>query len=198
MPRKSVTIRPYNILAPSEAWGILSAMFPSPHPPLALPHLTKPKVSGLILCWNSGVPSDTHSVTWIDPLEKEMAIHSSTIAWKISWTEEPGRLQSMVAKSRTRLRNFTFTFIDTDRYMGFPGGSVVKNPPAVQDMQVWSLDRKDPLEKEMATHSTILAWRIPWTEDPGGLLSMGSHRVGHDWGDLAAAAAVYYSSLFIL
>ena len=65
-----------------------------------------------------------------------MAIHSSTIAWKISWTEEPGRLQSMVAKSRTRLRNFTFTFIDTDRYMGFPGGSVVKNPPAMQDMQV--------------------------------------------------------------
>ena len=45
------------------------------------------------------------------------------------------------------------------------------------------------LEKEMATHSSILAWRIPGTEEPGGLLSMGSHRVGHDWSDLAAAAA---------
>ena len=47
------------------------------------------------------------------------------------------------------------------------------------------------LEKEMATHSSILAWRIPGTEEPGGLPSMGSHRVGHDWSDLAAAAADY-------
>ena len=44
------------------------------------------------------------------------------------------------------------------------------------------------LEKEMAAHSSVLAWRIPGTEEPGGLLSMGSHRVGHDWSDLAAAA----------
>ena len=48
---------------------------------------------------------------------------------------------------------------------------------------------KDPLEKEMATHSSVLAWRIPGTGDPDGLPSMGSHRVGHDWSDLAAAAA---------
>ena len=47
------------------------------------------------------------------------------------------------------------------------------------------------LEKEMATHSNILDWKIPGTEEPGGLLSMGSHRVGPDWSDLAAAAAVY-------
>ena len=46
------------------------------------------------------------------------------------------------------------------------------------------------LEKEMATHSSVLAWRVLWTEEPGGLLSMGSHRVGHNWSDLAAAAAV--------
>ena len=45
------------------------------------------------------------------------------------------------------------------------------------------------LEEEMATHSSVLAWRIPWTGEPGGLPSMGSHRVGHNWGDLAAAAA---------
>ena len=49
------------------------------------------------------------------------------------------------------------------------------------------------LEKEMATHSSVLAWRIPWTEEPGGLPSMGSHRVGHDWSDLAAAAAAVLS-----
>ena len=64
-----------------------------------------------------------------------------------------------VAKSWTRLSDFTFTF-------HFPA-----------------------LEKEVATHSSVLAWRIPGMEEPGGLLSMGSHRVGHDWSDLAAAAA---------
>ena len=49
----------------------------------------------------------------------------------------------------------------------------VKNPPAMQETQVRFLDWEDPLEKEMATHSSILAWRIPWTEEPGGLQSMG-------------------------
>ena len=58
--------------------------------------------------------------------------------------------------------------------MGFPGGSLVKNLPAVQEMQVQSLGQEDPLEKEMATHSSILAWRVLWIERPGGLHSMGS------------------------
>ena len=65
-----------------------------------------------------------------------------------------------VARSRTRLSNFTFNF------------------------------HLHALEKEMATHSSVLTWRIPGTREPGGLPSMGSHRVGHDWSDLAAAAAV--------
>ena len=89
-----------------------------------------------------------------------MAPHSSTLAWKIPWMEEPGGLQSMGSLSRrTRLKDFTFTF------------------------------HFHALEKEMATHSSVLAWRIPGTGEPGGLLSVGSHRVGHDWSDLAAAAA---------
>ena len=61
--------------------------------------------------------------------------------------------------------------------MGSPGGSVVKNAPANEETQetwVQSLGWKDLLEEEMATHSSILAWRIPWTEEPGGLQSMGS------------------------
>ena len=62
---------------------------------------------------------------------------------------------------------------------GFPGGSAVKKPPAVQ-MWVRSLGQEDPLEREMATHSSILAWRLPWTEELGGLYSMGSQRVGDD------------------
>ena len=56
----------------------------------------------------------------------------------------------------------------------------VKNPAARQETQVQSLGGKDPLEKEVATHSSVLAWRIPRTEEPGGLQSMGSQRAGHD------------------
>ena len=63
--------------------------------------------------------------------------------------------------------------------MGFPGGSVVKNPPPMQETWVRSPDQEDPLEKEMATHSSILVWEIPWSEEPGGLEYMGWQRVGH-------------------
>ena len=63
---------------------------------------------------------------------------------------------------------------------GFPGGSDVKNQPAMQETWVQSLAQEDPLEKGMATHSSILAWRIPWTEEPGRLQSIGSQRVRHD------------------
>ena len=71
-----------------------------------------------------------------------------------------------VAQSRTRLSDFTFTF------------------------------HFDALEKETATHSSVLAWRIPGTREPGGLPSLGSHRVGHDWSDLAAAVATAVLSLY--
>ena len=80
-----------------------------------------------------------------------MAPHSSTLAWKIPWIGGAWwAAVHGVAKSRTQLSDFTFTF-------HFPA-----------------------LEKEMATHSSVLAWRIPWMEEPGRLPSMGSHRVGHD------------------
>ena len=82
--------------------------------------------------------------------EKVMAPHSSTLAWKIPWTEEPGRLQSMGLRRVGHDFTFTFTF------------------------------HFHALEKEMATHSSVLAWRIPGTGEPSGLLSMGSHRVGQD------------------
>ena len=57
---------------------------------------------------------------------------------------------------------------------------MVKNPPAKQQTQVGSLGQEDPLEKDMATHSSVLAWEIPWTEEPGELQSMGSLRVRHN------------------
>ena len=87
-----------------------------------------------------------------------MAPHSSTLAWKIPWTEEPGGLRSLGSLSPTWLSVFTFPF------------------------------HFHALEKEMATHSSVLAWRIPGMAEPGWLPSMRSHRVGHDWSDLAAAA----------
>ena len=68
-------------------------------------------------------------------------------------------------------------------FKGFPGASVVKNLPAMQDLQeirVQYLSQEDPLEGGMAPHSSILAWSIPWTKEPGGLQSMGLQRVGHN------------------
>ena len=64
-------------------------------------------------------------------------------------------------------------------YMGFPGSSTVKNLPAMRETWVQSLGQEDPTEKEMATHSSILAWEIPWTEEPGRLQPMGLQRVRH-------------------
>ena len=83
-------------------------------------------------------------------LEKAMAPHSSTLAWKVPWTEEPGRLQSKGSLRVGHDRDFTLTF------------------------------HFHALEKEMASHSSVLVWRIPGMKEPGGLLSLGLHRVGHD------------------
>ena len=64
---------------------------------------------------------------------------------------------------------------------GFPGGLSGKESPAMQEMQLRSLGQEDPLEEKMTTHSSILVWEIPWTEEPWGLQSMGSQRVRRDW-----------------
>ena len=68
-----------------------------------------------------------------------------------------------------------------DELYGSQVAQMVKYRPAMWEAGVRSLHQEDPLEKGMATHSSILAWRIPWTEEPGGLLSMGSQRIGHNW-----------------
>ena len=75
------------------------------------------------------------------------------------------------------------------KMMGFPSGSVVKNPPITQEpqeAQVQPLGGEDPLEAGMATHSSILSWRIPWTEEPGGLQFIGLQRVRYYWSNLAS------------
>ena len=80
-----------------------------------------------------------------------------------------------VAQSRTRLKR-----LSSSKIYNFPGGSKVKNLPAMQKTWVQSLGWEDPLEEGMATHTSILAWKIPRTEEPGRLQSMGWLRVGHD------------------
>ena len=76
------------------------------------------------------------------------------------------------------ITHFIYTFIVI---MSSLVAQRVKRLPTMWETWVWSLGREDPLEKEMATHSSILAWEIPWMEKPGSLQSMGSQRVGHDW-----------------
>ena len=69
---------------------------------------------------------------------------------------------------------------DTCSLKGLPGGAVIKNLPTMRETRVQALSREDPLEKRMATHSSILPWRISWTEEPGRLKSIGSQKAGHD------------------
>ena len=88
--------------------------------------------------------------------------------------------------SRLKKKNHMILSIDAGKAFDkihhlFPGGPAMNNLPAIQDTRVWSLTREDPLEKEMATHSSNLAWEIPWTEEPRGQQSLGSHRVRHGW-----------------
>ena len=162
-------------------------------------------------------------ISWIIFSENAMAPHSSTLAWKIPWTEEPGRLQSMgslesdtterlhfhfllscigegngnplqcsclenprdgeawwaavygVAQSRTRLK-WLSSSSSSVHSLGSLVAQLVKNGPAMQETPVRFLGWEEPLEKGTATHSSILAWRIPWREfhgDPSKVQSMG-------------------------
>ena len=123
--------------------------------------------------WPSGClfATSTLKIHWINYFGV-----TSWLPWRRQWQPTPVLLPGkshgwkslegwvyVVAEGQTRLSDFTFTF------------------------------HFHALEKEMATHSSVLAWRIPGTGEPGGLPSMGSHRVGHDWSDLAAAAAKHCS-----
>ena len=164
-----------------------------------------------------------------------MATHSNTLAWRIPWTEEPGRLPSIVLQrvrhywsdlacthtlfifilgntsyqwkhrhisfigELTKITLFIFsnsfmhmffilnrrieTLHKTNNWFYFASlvAQRLKRLPPMWETQVRSLGRQDPLEKEMVTHSSILAWRIPWMVKPGRLQSTGSQRVGHDW-----------------
>ena len=96
-------------------------------------------------------------IEWCKCLCESMATHFSVLAWRIPWTERPGRLQSM--ESHRVGHNWSD--------LAVAAAYLVKNPLEMQETRVQSLGWEVPLEKGMATHSSILAWRIPWTEEPG-------------------------------
>ena len=91
------------------------------------------------------------------------------------------RLRNVEKKKKKRPLSFPPSWESQTPISSFPVAQRVKNLPAMQETWVWFLGWDDALEKEMATHSGILAWKIPWTEEPGRLQYMGSQRVGHDW-----------------
>ena len=117
--------------------------------------------------------------TWETPfsdcilLRAPLCKHSFTESWlSASSSSGVGRVQSP-----DQILPLTDFGPNPELGMGFPGGPVIKNLPVMQETEVRSVDREDSLEEGMATHSSILAWRIPWAEGPGRLQSMGSQRI---------------------
>ena len=141
-------------------------------------NVRRQNVNGVVKSWTwlGNFPFTFH----FPALEKEMATHSSVLAWRIPGTGEPGGLPSMgshrvghdwsdaaaaaAAAGKIKIRLLRASL----------GAQTVKNPPAVQETRVQSLLWESLLEKGMATQSSILAWRIPWTEEPGGVSKSGT------------------------
>ena len=201
------------------------------------------------------------SLTQEDPLEKEMATHSSIIAWEIPWPEEPGRPQSIwsqrvghdlkrqsmpsrnprwpsvshrtsmggggrernwhlkhlycmpgIVQGTTCITSIVFSMPTTHpvfrvnsltyshcwTLLAIPSGASAKEPACQcrRSKRLWfdPWVRKIPLGEGVVTHSSILAWRIPWAEEPGGLQLIGLQRVGHDWYNLAHACWIFLLS----
>ena len=112
------------------------------------------------------------SLGWEDPLEKKVATHSNILAWRIPWTEQPGGLSQRVRRDWTCTHKEKQTS-QVNEFSTFPYMGRCKSLGSLA-------------EKAMAPHSSTLAWKISWAEEPGRLQSMGSRRVGHNWSGLAA------------
>ena len=147
-----------------------------------------------------------------DALEKGMATHSSILAWEIPWTpalscryhapcdrtwcDVMWRTLHLFSKSRdpslTGENTREMQIEGHSTKQGFPGSSSVKNPVTMQETRVQSLGHEDPVEEEVASHTSILAWRIPQIQEPGGLQFMGSQRVRHNWATEQARCKITY------
>ena len=151
-------------------------------------------------------------------MEKEMAAHSSILTWKNPWTEESGGLKSMglhdwacvhegggrwvgsnklveLKKKKIKVDNVLVRMWRIgNKYRTSLLAQMVKRLSTLRETRAWSLGQEDPLEKETTAQSSTLAWEIPWTVEPGGLQSMGSQRVGHDWETPPQAVLTLYSN----
>ena len=148
-------------------------------------NVRRQNVNGVVNSWTwlGNFPFTFH----FPALEKDMATHSSVLAWRIPGTGEPGGLLSMGShRVRHDWSDLAAAAAAAEGKIKIwllrasLGAQTVKNPPAVQETRVQSLLWESLLEKGMATQSSILAWRIPWTEEPGSLQSTRLQRVGHD------------------
>ena len=118
------------------------------------------------------------SLMWEDPPEEELATHSGILDSRISWTGRPGVLQFIESQ---RVGHDWVTELNWTELRASVVAQMVKNLPAMWETKVQLLSWEDILEKGMATHSSVLTWRIPWTEEPGRPQFMGSQRVAHNW-----------------
>ena len=151
--------------------------------------------------------TQVRSLCWEDPLEKEMTTHSSTLAWKIPWTEEHGRLQSMGSQrvghnwvTSLHFTNVSFTFFIPRRLRYF--SKFVNQWVTLFTFVTFVLcslfyGLTVVLTDLCAGSNFVLAWRIPGMGEPGGLPSVGSHRVGHDWSNLAAVISLRKGIIFV-
>ena len=121
------------------------------------------KKSKLLLCC-----SGPKCITWIKSQRKKQEMNSKWRTFGTSLVVQWLRLCTLNAGGPSLIQASLVA-------------QTVKNLPAMQETQVWSLSWEDPLKKGMTTHSSILAWEMPWTERPGGLQCMGLQRVGHNW-----------------
>ena len=127
---------------------------------------------------------------WSDPLAVWGAL--KTLLQHHSWKASIPQCSDFFMVQLLGLRKFSLPENWVCFFLpGFSGGSVVKNLPSKQETQIRSPSQEDPLEEEMAAQPSILAWRIPWTEEPGGLQSTGHKKVGHNWSDWTAAAEAF-------
>ena len=145
----------------------------------------------IIIIWDSLVAQMIKTLpampeTWVQSLGQEYtleegtATYSNILAWRIPWTEEPGGLYSPWGHKESDMTEWLaisiiihMLFILLYLFRTSLVAQMIKNLPAMRETQVWSLGWEDPLEDGMATHFSILAWRIPWTEETGGLQSTG-------------------------